>query len=219
MLANIFFDLDGTLTDSKEGIVNCIYYALEKLGYPVPEGFNVNDCLGPPLRLSFRRLLKTNDEALIERAVEIYRERFSTIGLFENRVYPGIPELLSALRENDFKLYVVTTKPRVFAERIIEHFQLAQRFVAIYGTELNGQFDNKADLIEFILKARQLRAEETVMVGDKREDITAGQANRTGTIGVTYGYGTRREITEAAPDDICGSPEEIGQIIMGGIIQ
>ncbi|MFY9814702.1 MAG: HAD hydrolase-like protein [Dehalococcoidales bacterium] len=219
MLSNIFFDLDGTLTDSKEGIVNCIYYALEKLGYPVPEAFNVNDCLGPPLRLSFRRLLKTNDEALIERAVEIYRERFSTIGLFENRVYPGIPELLSALRENDFKLYVVTTKPRVFAERIIEHFQLAQRFVAIYGTELNGQFDNKADLIEFILKARQLRAEETVMVGDKREDITAGQANRTGTIGVTYGYGTRREITEAAPDDICGSPEEIGQIIMGGIIQ
>ena len=219
MLSNIFFDLDGTLTDSKEGIVNCIYYALEKLGYPVPEGFNVNDCLGPPLRLSFRRLLKTNDEALIERAVEIYRERFSTIGLFENRVYPGIPELLSALRENDFKLYVVTTKPRVFAERIIEHFQLAQRFVAIYGTELNGQFDNKADLIEFILKAKQLRAEETVMVGDKREDITAGQANRTGTIGVTYGYGTRREITEAAPDDICGSPEEIGQVIMGGIIQ
>ncbi|MGA9694877.1 MAG: HAD hydrolase-like protein [Dehalococcoidales bacterium] len=219
MLSNIFFDLDGTLTDSKEGIVNCIYYALEKLGYPVPEAFNVNDCLGPPLRLSFRRLLKTNDEALIERAVEIYRERFSTIGLFENRVYPGIPELLSALRENDFKLYVVTTKPRVFAERIIEHFQLAQRFVAIYGTELNGQFDNKADLIEFILKAKQLRAEETVMVGDKREDITAGQANRTGTIGVTYGYGTRREITEAAPDDICGSPEEIGQVIMGGIIQ
>jgi phosphoglycolate phosphatase len=214
MLANIFFDLDGTLTDSKEGIVNCIYYALEKLGYAVPEGFNVNDCLGPPLRLSFRRLLNTNDEALIEQAVAIYRERFSTIGLFENRVYPGIPELLSALRENDFKLYVVTTKPRVFAERIIEHFQLAHRFEAIYGTELNGQFDNKADLIEFILKTRRLSAEETVMVGDKREDIVAGKANRTGTIGVTYGYGSLQEIMEASPDYICGKPEEIGQIIM-----
>jgi phosphoglycolate phosphatase len=215
MLANIFFDLDGTLTDSKEGIVNCIYYALEKLGYPVPEGFNVNDCLGPPLRLSFRRLLHSSDDALIERAVAIYRERFSTIGLFENRVYPGIPELLSALHENDFKLYVVTTKPRVFAGRILEHFQLAYRFEAIYGTELNGQFDNKADLIEFILKTRHLRAEETVMVGDKREDIAAGKANRTGTIGVTYGYGSLQEIMEASPDDTCGSPEEIGQIIMG----
>ena len=215
MLSNIFFDLDGTLTDSKEGIIKCIDYALEKLGYPVPEGFNINDCLGPPLRVSFRRLLNSNDEALIERAVGIYRERFSTIGLFENRVYPGIPELLSALSENGFKLYVVTTKPKVFAGRIIEHFQLAHRFEAIYGTELNGQFDNKADLIEFILKTRQLRAEETVMVGDKREDIAAGKANRTGTIGVTYGYGSLGEITEAAPDYICGSPQEIQKIIMG----
>jgi phosphoglycolate phosphatase len=159
--------------------------------------------------------LNSSDEALVERAVAIYRERFSTIGLFENKVYPGIPELLSALHENSLKLYVVTTKPKVFADRILEHFQLAHRFEAIYGTELNGQFDNKADLIEFILRTRQLRAEETMMVGDKREDIVAGKANRTSTIGVTYGYGSLQEITEAAPDDICGSPEEIGQVIMG----
>jgi phosphoglycolate phosphatase len=96
----------------------------------------------------------------------------------------------------------------------MEHFQLAHRFEAIYGTELNGQFDNKADLIEFILQNRKLSAEETMMVGDKREDITAGKANRTRTIGVTYGYGSRWEITEAAPDYICGSPQEIGQVIM-----
>jgi phosphoglycolate phosphatase len=215
MLANIFFDLDGTLTDSKEGIIKCIDYALEKLGYPVPEGFNFNDCLGPPLRLSFHRLLNSNDEVLIERAVAIYRERFSTVGLFENKVYPGIPELLSAIHEKSLKLYVVTSKPKIFAGRIMEHFQLAHRFEAIYGTELNGQFDNKADLIEFILKTRQLRAEETMMVGDKREDIAAGKANRTGTIGVTYGYGSLREITESAPDYVCGSPEEIQSTITG----
>ena len=215
MLANIFFDLDGTLTDSKEGIIKCIDYALEKLGYPVPKGFNINDCLGPPLRVSFRRLLNSNDEVLIERAVATYRERFSTIGLFENKVYPGIPELLSALHEKSLKLYVVTTKPKVFAGRIMEHFQLAHRFDAIYGTELNGRFDNKADLIEFILQNRKLRAEETVMIGDKREDIVAGKANRTKTIGVTYGYGSLQEITEAAPDGICGSPSEIQKLIMG----
>jgi phosphoglycolate phosphatase len=215
MLSNIFFDLDGTLTDSKEGIIKCIDYALEKLGYPVPKGFNINDCLGPPLRVSFRRLLNSNDEVLIERAVATYRERFSTIGLFENKVYPGIPELLSALHEKSLKLYVVTTKPKVFAGRIMEHFQLAHRFDAIYGTELNGRFDNKADLIEFILQNRKLRAEETVMIGDKREDIVAGKANRTKTIGVTYGYGSLQEITEAAPDGICGSPSEIQKLIMG----
>jgi phosphoglycolate phosphatase len=215
MLSNIFFDLDGTLTDSKEGIIKCIDYALEKLGYPVPKGFNINDCLGPPLRVSFRRLLNSNDEVLIERAVATYRERFSTIGLFENKVYPGIPELLSALHEKSLKLYIVTTKPKVFAGRIMEHFQLAHRFDAIYGTELNGRFDNKADLIEFILQNRKLRAEETVMIGDKREDIVAGKANRTKTIGVTYGYGSLQEITEAAPDGICGSPSEIQKLIMG----
>ena len=215
MLSNILFDLDGTLTDSKEGIIKCIDYALEKLGYPVPKGFNINDCLGPPLRVSFRRLLNSNDEVLIERAVATYRERFSTIGLFENKVYPGIPELLSALHEKSLKLYVVTTKPKVFAGRIMEHFQLAHRFDAIYGTELNGRFDNKADLIEFILQNRKLRAEETVMIGDKREDIVAGKANRTKTIGVTYGYGSLQEITEAAPDGICGSPSEIQKLIMG----
>jgi phosphoglycolate phosphatase len=215
MLSNIFFDLDGTLTDSKEGIIKCIDYALEKLGYPVPKGFNINDCLGPPLRVSFRRLLNSNDETLIERAVAIYRERFSAIGLFENKVYPGIPELLSALNEKSLKLYVVTSKPKIFAGRIMEHFQLAHRFDAIYGTELNGRFDNKADLIEFILQNRKLRAEETVMIGDKREDIVAGKANLTRTIGVTYGYGSLQEITEAAPDGICGSPSEIQKLIMG----
>ena len=215
MLSNIFFDLDGTLTDSKEGIIKCIDYALEKLGYPVPKGFNINDCLGPPLRVSFRRLLNSNDEVLIERAVATYRERFSTIGLFENKVYPGIPELLSALHEKSLKLYVVTSKPKIFAGRIMEHFQLAHRFDAIYGTELNGRFDNKADLIEFILQNRKLRAEETVMIGDKREDIVAGKANLTRTIGVTYGYGSLQEITEAAPDGICGSPSEIQKLIMG----
>jgi phosphoglycolate phosphatase len=215
MISNIFFDLDGTLTDSKEGIIKCFDYALEKLGYPAPKGFNINDCLGPPLRVSFRRLLNSNDEILIERAVATYRERFSTIGLFENKVYPGIPELLSALHEKSLKLYVVTTKPKVFAGRIVEHFGLTHQFEAIYGTELNGRFDNKADLIEFILQNRKLSAEETVMIGDKREDITAGKANRTKTIGVTYGYGNRREIMDAAPDDICDSPQEIGQVIMG----
>jgi len=97
----------------------------------------------------------------------------------------------------------------------MEHFQLAHRFDAIYGTELNGRFDNKADLIEFILQNRKLRAEETVMIGDKREDIVAGKANRTKTIGVTYGYGSLQEITEAAPDGICGSPSEIQKLIMG----
>jgi phosphoglycolate phosphatase len=214
MITNIFFDLDGTLTDSKEGILKCYRYALDKLDFPYQVELLDDSIIGPPLRVIFRRFLGTTDEALIEKAVAIYRERFSTIGLFENKVYPGIPELLSALHAKSLGLYVVTTKPKIFAERIIEHFQLAHWFSDICGTELSGRFDNKADLIQFILNNRKLPVKETMMVGDKKEDIIAGKTNRVGTIGVTYGYGSQQEITEASPDYICGSPSEIQKTIM-----
>jgi phosphoglycolate phosphatase len=214
MISNIFFDLDGTLTDSKEGIINCYRYALDKLNCAYQAEALENSVIGPPLRVTFSRFLNTNDEVLIEKAVAIYRERFSTIGLFENRVYPGIPKMLSALQTKSFKLYVVTSKPKIFTDRILEHFQLAAWFTGIYGTELNGSFDNKADLITFILQNRKLSAAETVIIGDKKEDIIAGKANRTKTIGVTYGYGTNEEINDAAPDYICDSPAEIQKTVM-----
>jgi phosphoglycolate phosphatase len=214
MLTNIFFDLDGTLTDSKEGIVKCMHYALDKLNCPCPAEFEDDRFIGPPLRVTFKKFFNTDDEILIEKAVSLYRERFSTIGLFENKVYPGIPEMLSSLHKKSFKLYVVTSKAKIYADRIIGHFQLSTWFNDVYGSDLGGRFDNKADLITFILNNRKLRVEETVMIGDKKEDIMAGKANRTRTIGVTYGYGTKGEISDAAPDYICGSPQEIQKLVM-----
>ena len=209
MLTNVFFDLDGTLTDSKEGIVKCMHYALDKLNYRCPDEFEDNSFIGPPLRVTFKKLFNNNDEIVIEKAVSLYRERFSTIGLFENKVYPGIPEMLSSLHKKSIKLYVVTSKAKIYADKIIDHFQLSQWINEIYGSELGGRFDNKADLIAFILTNRNLNATETVMIGDKKEDIIAGKANRIRTIGVTYGYGTKGEISDATPDYICGSPAEI----------
>jgi phosphoglycolate phosphatase len=214
MLTNIFFDLDGTLTDSKEGILKCFHYALDKLDCPNPLEFENDNLIGPPLRVTFRKLLDSNDEVLIEKAVAIYRERFSTAGLFENKVYPGIPELLSALHRNSFHLYVVTSKMKLYANRIIEHFRLAQWFSEVFGSELAGRFDDKAELIKFILSDLNLASSETVMIGDKREDIAAGRENRIKTIGVTYGYGTKKEMIDAAPDYICNSPSEIQTTIM-----
>jgi phosphoglycolate phosphatase len=213
MLTNVFFDLDGTVTDSKEGIIKCMHYALDKLNCSYPTGFEDDSFIGPPLRVTFKKLFNTNDDTLIEKAVALYRERFSTVGLFENKVYPGIPELLSSLHKKSFKLYVVTSKAKIYADRIIDHFHLSPWFNDIYGSELGGRFDNKADLITFILNNRRLRVEETVMIGDKKEDIMAGKANRIRTIGVTYGYGTKGEISDAAPDHICGSPAEIEQTL------
>ena len=214
MISNIFFDLDGTLTDSKEGIIKCYYYALDKLDCPAPIELQNGSFIGLPLRVMFKKFLHSDDEALIERAVAIYRERFSTAGLFENKVYHGIPAMLSTLYENSHRLYVVTGKPKIYADRIIEHFQLAPYFNDIYGSELGGHFDNKADLIEFILNNRKLSSKESVMIGDKQEDIIAGKANRIKTIGVTYGYGSLQEILDATPDFICGSPPEIKSTIM-----
>jgi phosphoglycolate phosphatase len=209
MLSNIFFDLDGTLTDSKEGIVKCLHYSMNKLGRLLPDTFEVNDFIGPSLRVTFKKLLGSDDEVLIEKAVAIYQERFSTVGLFENKVYPGIPALLSSLHKKSFKMYVVTSKAKIYADRIIEHFHLSPFLSDIYGSELGGRFDNKANLVEFILSNRMMSAEETI-----KEDIIAGKINRIRTIGVTYGYGSQQEITDAAPDYICGSPSEIQKLLV-----
>jgi phosphoglycolate phosphatase len=215
MITNIFFDLDGTLTDSQEGIRKCLQYALEKLDCPYPAGFEDNSFIGPPLRVTFKKLFHTEDEALIEKAIEIYRERFSTIGLFENKVYPDIPEMLSALHSKSLKLYVVTSKAKIYADRIIEHFGLSPWFTGIYGPELGGRFENKADLIKHILDERALSRADAVMIGDRKEDIIAGKTNGIKTIGVTYGYGSLREIKDALPDYVCNSPMEIQKLLIG----
>jgi phosphoglycolate phosphatase len=215
MIANVFFDLDGTLTDPQKGITRCIRHALGKLGHPPGRESNLTQFIGPPLRSIFARLLCSDDKDLIEKAVGYYRERFSEIGIFENEVYPEIKELLSLLCQS-YRLYVVTTKPEVFARRIVHHFDLERYFKAVFGPTLDGRFDNKGDLIGSILQELTLAPDDTVMIGDRREDIAAGQSNGTRTIGVTYGYGSRAEITAAQPDYICQRPADIHKVILTG---
>jgi phosphoglycolate phosphatase len=214
MLSNVFFDLDGTLTDSKEGIMKCFQYSLNELGRSYVGELKVEDCIGPPLRAAFKKLLASNDELLIEKAVSVYRERYEKLGLFENIVYPGISDLLSTLHKNSLRLYVVTTKPKIWADRIVEHFKLDHWFTSIFGTDLNGRFDSKAEHIEFILSNLKLLPEETIMIGDRRDDILAGKINRLRTVGVTFGYGSKQEIIDSTPDYICDSPLEIQTTIM-----
>jgi phosphoglycolate phosphatase len=165
--------------------------------------------IGPPLRWTFPRLLGTDDGELVETAIGYYRERYETIGLFENEVYPGIAELLQQLQDEGYLLYVVTSKPTVYADRIIRHFGLDHFFVAIYGPELDGRFDEKRELVEFILRERRLDPSHTVMIGDRARDVESGRANGTRTIGVTYGFGSSAEITAAQPEEICHRPGDI----------
>ena len=205
----LFFDLDGTLSDPSEGITKSVQHALQCLGRPYPGKSELQHYIGPPLRWTFPRLLGTDDDTLVETAIGYYRERYETIGLFENEMYPGIPELLQRLQDDGYPLYVVTSKPTVYADRIIRHFGLDRFFLEVYGPELDGRFDEKRELVEFILRERRLDPSRTVMIGDRARDVESGRTNGTRTIGVTYGFGSVEEIAAAKPDEICHRPSEI----------
>jgi phosphoglycolate phosphatase len=205
----LFFDLDGTLSDPSEGITRSVQYALECLGRPYPPKSELTRFIGPPLRWTFPQLLGTDDRDLVETAIDYYRQRYENIGLFENEVYPGIPELLHQLRDDGYPLFVVTSKPKVYADRIIQHFGLEDFFIEVYGPELDGRFDEKLELVGYILRQRSLDPNRTVMIGDRARDVESGRAHGTRTIGVTYGFGTLEEIAAAKPDHICHNPDEV----------
>ncbi len=200
VIKNILIDLDGTLTDPKVGITTSARYGLEKIGHPIPEDTNIDWIIGPPLKASLAKILNVDvHDVLAEQALMGYRERFAVTGLFENKVYAGVAETLAQLQKMGFKLFVATAKPTVYARQILDHFDLAQYFTVIYGSELNGERTNKGDLIEFILQQEQLIAAECIMVGDREYDILGARRNGIQGIGVSYGYGSLEELKNAEP--------------------
>jgi phosphoglycolate phosphatase len=203
----ICFDLDGTLTDPKIGISRSIRHAMRKLGREVPRSDDLTWCIGPPLLGSFEKLLGNRADAKL--ALSHYRERFSEVGIYENDLYPGITAALSNLASSGRRMFVATSKPKVFADRIIEHFALAQYFEAIYGAELDGSRAAKSELLAWLVSREHLSAEATVMVGDRIHDIVAARNIGMLTLGVLYGYGTRAELVAAGADRLCESPHEL----------
>lgn len=208
-IENILFDLDGTLTDPVEGIANCVRHSLASLNLPSPPAEEIASYIGPPLRQTFAAMCQSSDKELIERAITIYRQRLSTIGLFENRVYAGVPEMLAALRSNGCRLFVATSKPQVYAERILEHYALDSYFVRLHGNDLDGRLDDKAQMLSELISEHGLLAAETIMVGDRKHDVVAARKNGVIALGVTYGYGSEEELTVAGADYVCHSPSEI----------
>jgi phosphoglycolate phosphatase len=204
----IFFDLDGTLTDPKPGITRSIQYALQKLDHPtIPTEDELTWCIGPPLRASFVRLLGA--EASADLAVSYYRERFSDVGLYENGVYDGIGEVLTALCASGHRLFVATSKPHVFAERIIDHFGLRGHFERVFGSELDGTRVDKSHLLEYALKEASVDPARTLMIGDRSHDMIGAKNNGMKGIGVLYGYGSRDELLQAGAHHVCQTPGAI----------
>jgi phosphoglycolate phosphatase len=206
---NLLFDLDGTLTDPFAGITESILYALDRLGRPKPERESLHWCIGPPLQESFKKLLGTDDEKMAEVALAHYRERFGSVGLFENEVYEGIPEALGALQANDSALYVATSKPRVFAKRIVAHFGLERYFKEIYGSELDGTRSDKASLLAHILKREAIEASQTAMIGDREHDMIGAKENGLSGVGVLWGYGTLAELERSGASACIRHPSDL----------
>jgi phosphoglycolate phosphatase len=197
---HLFLDLDGTLMDSWIGIARCINHALAQSGRDAVPESELRGMVGAPLTAIFGVLLASSDAALLDRAVAAYRSRFNTVGMFENQVFAGIPEALLGFREAGHSLQVVTAKPATSARRVVEHFALGGYFEAIHGPELTNRSCNKADLVMAALEVAGGHAADAVMVGDRAEDISAARAHGVRAVGAGWGYGSRAELTAAAPD-------------------
>lgn len=211
-MRHLLFDLDGTLTNPKEGITKSILFALEKLSV---DGYNQDSlewCIGPPLLDSFMKILGGDNERA-KLGVDYYREYYKPRGLYENAVYPGIKELLTTLKSSGKTLYIATSKPQIFAKQILDHFDLTHYFHAVYGSELDGTRTNKKDLIAYILQQESI-TNDCVMIGDREHDIIGAKYNEITSIGITWGYGSADELQKAGAEYICHTPEELGRIIM-----
>jgi len=202
----ILFDLDGTLTDSAEGIINCSILALEYFGLPIPDRKAMRVFVGPPLHDTFVKFGVPADQA--DKAVEVFRSRYFTIGKFENAPYPGIPALLKTLKDHGHKLLIATSKPETLALEITQKFGLCDYFDMICGATLDRSRVNKDDVIAYLL-AQNGSNDNLIMVGDTAFDVTGAAAHNIPTIGVSWGYGEVQEMLDAGAVAIAHTTDEL----------
>jgi phosphoglycolate phosphatase len=211
----ILFDLDGTLTDSGPGILNSLQYALEDQGIEPPQREQMRTYLGPPLAVTFREVFGM-DEAQTARAIDKYRERYHDVGLFENSVYDGVPELLAELQDAGLRLVTATSKPDYSATRILQHFQLDQYFEFIGAAALDGSRDSKSLVIAHTLGSTNTHPDShnMVMIGDRHHDVHGAREHGIDTIGVLWGYGDAEELTSAGAINITKNPASLKNLLL-----
>jgi phosphoglycolate phosphatase len=209
----IFFDLDGTLTDPMIGITKSVQYALKHFDIVVEDLNELCPFIGPPLKESFMVFYGLTEQEA-EVAIAKYRERFSETGLFENKVYQGISEVLENLKQQGKTLMVATSKPTVFAERILAHFNLDHYFDFVGGSNLDGSRTKKSEVIEFVLRENNITdVSEVIMIGDRKHDMIGAEENGMDAIGVLYGYGNFEELSDAGAKYIVKEVKELVEII------
>jgi phosphoglycolate phosphatase len=210
MYKAILFDLDGTLTESGDGITRSVQYALEKIGKPEPDVDALQVFVGPPLLEQFMRYADV-DEETGRQAVEYYRERYSVTGIYENRLYPGVEKMLSELKQKGYRLAIASSKPEYYILQILDYFRIYEYFDVIVGSEMNGGRTRKSEVIEEALRLLKLEnhRDQVVMVGDKEHDVLGAREAGVSCIAVTYGYGTEEELNAAEPMAKADSTESL----------
>ena len=205
-------DLDGTLTDPRSVIIGSVQYALKTMGQKVPKENELLWLIGPPLHDSFRVLLDGSDLDAHE-AIKIFRERFGSIGLFENKMYDGVPDFLAKQFDGNKRLFIASTKPHVYINKILKYFEIDQFFEGVYGSELDGTLSVKSDLLRHIFSEIIISVNETVMIGDRIQDVEAAKSVGVCSVWVDYGFGDESERNIANPDYICRSINELGRLL------
>ena len=195
---NVLFDLDGTLTDPREGITRSIQYGLSKMGIDEPDLTQLEHFIGPPLLQAFMATYGF-DEAKAWEAMGFYRERFAVTGLYENEVFEGVTPLLETLVGQGRQLFIATSKPQVYAREIARHFDFAKHFKVIYGSELDGTRTNKVELIRHLMAEQGLNPAHTLMIGDRKHDLIGARDNGLDAAAVGYGFGSFEELNSFAP--------------------
>lgn len=211
----LLLDLDGTLCDPREGFENCIGYALEKMALPLNGWEHFHTHIGPPLETTLGVILGRENAHRVPEAAAFYRERYRIKGIEENLVYPGIPEVLASL-SRQYTLLLATSKPLIFAERILEQLGLVSWFSGVYGAGPDGKDSAKALVIRNALRQENLAAEACVMIGDRRHDVDGATANDMAACAVSWGYGSREELSAAKPRAIFETPGEMASFFLQG---
>jgi phosphoglycolate phosphatase len=207
MRRSAIFDLDGTLTDSKPGILGCLISSLD--AHRIPWTAPLDWFIGPPADQSLRRLMPDSDDSQRAAFLHHYRSCYDSTGWANNSVYPGIHAILESLQASGWQLFVCTSKREDFALRILEKFDLRPYFLAVYADTVGSLHHSKTALLQRLLEEQSLDPATTAMVGDRNFDIEAARANGTTSIAVTYGYGTSEELASAAPDQTCNAVEDL----------
>ncbi|MCL6323618.1 HAD hydrolase-like protein [Pectobacterium polaris] len=210
---NVVFDLDGTIIDSVPGIKDSLIYAIREQGHVIGDDIDISSLIGPPMGDIVRTLLEPYGDDRIEETINIYRAHYGQYGLYNSVIYEGILSTLETLKQHGNKLFIATSKRQIFAGKILDDMGISSFFSDIIGTPADGSMDDKSKLLSYLIIKNRLELSDSIMVGDRKDDIIGARDNHLLSVGVLWGYGTLNELSTYQADYLCTEPTELCHVI------